>query len=454
MKMDEDVGTYFDKAVTTRSERKIGQPELNEKESFLLKCAMKYPRCFNLFVYVIFPILLLVAMCFLCGFILAMVEKDTEIKSNDLILQVIFSQEVLEGGQNIVVSRAYQKVASMCIDKYSSEKTLLGNSTDFNYNGTEMKEAVESCMRVASREFNFIKSPFEELLSVDNSPDSLTFNWIRCPLEDDQKEGLSPFQYSKKSVIDSFNTTFNKKDEEFKQAFADGSKRGAKYRKEFLTEIKNLSGHDHCNINTSGGAIFWFSVMTTVGYGNTVPQSIGGKSMVYTLGFVSILLFAAVNANAGYVSLAVADDFFQKRKLKSLTKGMGASVFWLGAYFVWNLVISFITMAVAKYRGSKDSEYLVFSNAYWFSYITTTTVGFGDYHIPHETTYPVDFIYIPFMILIGFVFLANFLIKFSEWIFIVMSEHNSVFRTQDLHELLKNQSQPHTTQTCQHKEGE
>jgi len=53
----------------------------------------------------------------------------------------------------------------------------------------------------------------------------------------------------------------------------------------------------------------------------------------------------------------------------------------------------------------------------------------------------------------GFVFLANFLIKFSEWIFEVIGKHNSVFRTQDLQELLKNQSQPHTTELCQHEEG-
>jgi len=340
--MNENVenDAYFDNAVATRSERKIGQTESNENNGFLLKSAMKYPRCFNIFAYVIFPIFLLIAMCFLCGFILAMKEKGTEIESNDTILRALYIEEVLEGGQNIAVSRAYQNVTSMCIDKYSLEKTLLSNNTAFNYNGTDVKEVVTSCIGEASRTLTFIKSPFEDLLSVDNSPDSLTFNWIRCPLEDSQKEGLSPIQYSNQSVIDSFNTTFQKINEDFQQGFADGSGRGRKFREGFIAEIQKISGHDHCHVNAPGGAIFWFTVMTTVGYGNTVPQSIGGKALVYTLGFISILLFAAVNANAGYVSLAVADDFFRKRKLKSLTKGIGASTFWLGAYFVWNLVIS------------------------------------------------------------------------------------------------------------------
>jgi hypothetical protein len=54
---------------------------------------------------------------------------------------------------------------------------------------------------------------------------------------------------------------------------------------------------------------FWFTVMTTIGYGNMVPESEGGKIMVFTLGFLCILLFGVASARAGYVIASLLHDF-------------------------------------------------------------------------------------------------------------------------------------------------
>ena len=57
-----------------------------------------------------------------------------------------------------------------------------------------------------------------------------------------------------------------------------------------------------CEINTAGGAVFWFTIMTTLGFGNTAPITEGGRAMVYTLGFVCILVFTAIIGQAGCVT--------------------------------------------------------------------------------------------------------------------------------------------------------
>ena len=49
--------------------------------------------------------------------------------------------------------------------------------------------------------------------------------------------------------------------------------------------------------------------------------------------------------------------------------------------------------------------------SFWFAWISSTTVGLGDFHIPHETFEPREMFYLPFMFLLAFVLLSNFLHK-------------------------------------------
>merc|ERR1711957_1139995 len=58
-----------------------------------------------------------------------------------------------------------------------------------------------------------------------------------------------------------------------------------------LKELEEDDGHLNCRPSTLGGAIFWFTIMTTIGYGNTAPETQGGRALVFTFGLLSILLF-------------------------------------------------------------------------------------------------------------------------------------------------------------------
>jgi len=171
--------------------------------------------------------------------------------------------------------------------------------------------------------------------------------------------------------------------------------------------------------------------MTTVGYGNTAPSTRGGRLLVYTLGFVSIIAFAAILGSAGYVMLTICDDFFLRVRLKRLADGFLSALFWLSAMLLWFCFVAFIFRVGYERRFPVKEGITVqldgasilyqappfsFSDGFWFSFITGTTVGLGDTHIDHETYLVRDMFYLPLMLLVSFLFLSNFAIKLAGMI--------------------------------------
>lgn len=55
-----------------------------------------------------------------------------------------------------------------------------------------------------------------------------------------------------------------------------------------------------------------FTLMTTIGYGNVTPATDEGRALVYTVGFISIILFACILAKAGDVITTIVDDTMYK----------------------------------------------------------------------------------------------------------------------------------------------
>lgn len=151
--------------------------------------------------------------------------------------------------------------------------------------------------------------------------------------------------------------------------------------------------------------------MTTIGYGHTSPSTSGGRLLVYILGFLSILVFTALIGQAGYICVTVFDDAFLRLKLKRLVRGPLSILFWLCTLILWMLVVAGIFIWWAKKRDDYD---LPLKDSYWFTFISTTTVGLGDIYIPPDLFKAADMFFIPFLFLIGFVFLANFLLKLSD----------------------------------------
>ena len=67
-------------------------------------------------------------------------------------------------------------------------------------------------------------------------------------------------------------------------------------------------------------AWFWFTITTTIGYGNTAPVSVGGRALVYTAGFMCILIFVGIQSKCGHVVTSIVDDFFVRLNAKLMNR--------------------------------------------------------------------------------------------------------------------------------------
>lgn len=191
--------------------------------------------------------------------------------------------------------------------------------------------------------------------------------------------------------------------------------------------LSAADGSQNCVVNYVGGAIFWFTVMTTIGYGNTAPTTTGGRALIFVMGFLNILAFTTVMGHAGYILLTIIDDFFNRVGLKRFTKGIAAVLFWLAILFLWLLVIAGISYSYWHSRYARfGRDDMTLTDSYWFAFISVTTVGFGDMYIPHETARASTMFFTPLVMLIGFVLLANFLVKFTDLVVVAVSHSSKV----------------------------
>jgi hypothetical protein len=123
-----------------------------------------------------------------------------------------------------------------------------------------------------------------------------------------------------------------------------------KRKQQILPFLLQASGGNDCNIHIAGGALFWCTIMTTIGWGNAAPVTDHGKMLVYVFGFISIVAFAALISTAGYVIATIVDDLFLRRGMRYMTQGLPAILFWFCALLGWMLVLALWGMNFANTR--------------------------------------------------------------------------------------------------------
>jgi len=109
---------------------------------------------------------------------------------------------------------------------------------------------------------------------------------------------------------------------------------------------------------------------------------------------------------------AIIDDWINRVNVLAIAKSNWfMCLFWGLVYYSWMLVVAWKTVHWKEERLDEDFSY---KDAYWFSFITTTTVGLGDYYLAHQVLLRRDLISFALLVLVGFVFLSNFLVKLTE----------------------------------------
>jgi hypothetical protein len=430
-----------------------------------------YPRVHAICCGMILPLWFLILLSLLFGSFLAKLESPGEIESNNAYLR----RQAIVGNYLEIVGATIEKLPKICFGlfllfqtnnqtynnyTYTEEETtasagadmfkfyletgeerfaalyaanVLLLTTTYDLNVTEFGIFTLACGDSARQFTNGIQQRWTKELESVSSQTSFSFHWNRCSAYDDEEttEERNKFRFmpSQAQIIASrpleqakhYARIWQERQIELE----------AKYLEQLLKEeeeqqlgvvaaritafemsLQDATAADKCNSNASGAAWFWFTIMTTVGYGNQSPTSLGGRWMVYTLGFASILAFGGILASAGSVMVVIVDDLLIRCSGRHNTKlGKKTKTFvWGALWYIWMCVIAVYTRAWWKRRMGDQVE---IKDAYWFAFISTTTVGLGDYYLPPGILFVADLLMFTLLFLFGFVLLSAFLGEFA-----------------------------------------
>lgn len=408
------------------------------------------------------PLLSLIAVSLFFGYFLAVLEAPLEIMANDDVIAARFAfSHSTNFKSNLTIKtpeicvklhfsnltsdefheRGLRYIERMFLEVVDAEVRIEPDLVLFNESGFPGDDQVNASDLIAfaaecgkwvyesANNFSFTMNATDAL---ETTLKGVSFDWIRC---DANKAGnwssksyvssvlelvWNPFGsierlrpgLQEQNAVDQWSTQQQELFDVYLQSYLEQGFPPLEAHSNALSRsFDEATGFDGCHINTSGAAWFWFTVMTTIGYGNTAPQTAGGHAMVFTFGFLCILFFGVVLAQSGTIMTAIFDDWVERVHLSWLRIPSLACIFWGVLYYSWMLIIAAYTQAWKQFRLEEEFQ---FSDAYWFSFISTTTVGLGDYFLEHSLILPVDLIVFSILFLLGFVLLSNFLVKLSQ----------------------------------------
>jgi hypothetical protein len=154
---------------------------------------------------------------------------------------------------------------------------------------------------------------------------------------------------------------------------------------------------EHLNWSFAGSCFFCFTVMTTIGYGNYVPVTGGGRA--FTLCF----------AVPGFVIHAFAINNFTKlldhTLFEHLKKGGKKVPLWRRVLTDFVLLLAWLLIMAAVYGAAEGWAY---GDAFYFSYISSTSIGLGDFAPMKTRDWPLSYV----LIFIGLLLMGNFIAAF------------------------------------------
>jgi hypothetical protein len=372
------------------------------------RCMKRYPRLIAFFCGVLIPLWTLLLITCLFGYIVATSESPYEINSND----AVYAAQTIAIRSSFLITNFTAALPRLCLDIYVDQDddddllnvsqpiiqdTLAGTGyttyttaaldisrnstirTFFNQTFNSSQDLYDFLLRCGeqARTINtrLIVSLLQNMTSVSQQP---TFNWIRCVNESTGLQGTDAFlrapvdQYRFDAQEQLYQETWlNNQNELFRQNLANDQ---MSIIEAYVQSLKDATGGSKCGLNGPAATWFFFTVMTSIGYGNMVPETLTGRAIIYTFGFISIVAFGGILANAGYVILTIVDDALSRcRALALLRRPLVAAIMWALMYYTWMLVIAATVTRWKRNRVGLSNTEFDFADGYWFAYISTST---------------------------------------------------------------------------------
>jgi hypothetical protein len=135
---------------------------------------------------------------------------------------------------------------------------------------------------------------------------------------------------------------------------------------------------------------------------------------VISLGFLSILAFGGILATAGGVVRVLYDDMMSRNNIsRILGRPSSSTLFWGGIAYLWMYAMG----SRARFWWDRIEDFEVSRrDSFWFGFISSTTVGLGDYFLQPEVMFLEDVFRFALLFLTGFVLLSTFLSSLSEFL--------------------------------------
>lgn len=395
-----------------------------------------WPRTSAILFGVLLPLWILILIATAFGALLASFESGEELIRNDSILQAKAEMEYFQVDTETLLDLPYYCLGQFFREQNETSLTTLFDATTLASTFQECSAGVAPTVELALQ---------VEANNSDLATEPLAFHWNRCWNETTQEyaEQFSFIFYPTMEIIEAsrpkqqaltYTQAWQASQEVFYQQFLDGNESPTpeEEREAFRQSIAVATGEETCQRNIGGTAWFFFTVMTTVGYGNQAPVTPEGRMLIFTAGLFSLILFGAVLGTSGYILLAIVDDLTRRIPWLGPQKWFHHPLFgalmWFIIWFSWLIIIG---VDADLWWQNRLPEYHVETprDTMWFAFISTSTIGLGDYYLQPEVMFASDTLKFSITFLTGFVFLSTFFGKIVEWVGTVLPNRENSLET-------------------------
>lgn len=256
-------GTTEHKEVSQTSNEDVVQSTSNDDQnnvskergsisSYIDRSEKRCPRTWNIVTMIIIPLLFLICLSMLCGHFLAALESENEIDSLNSSMENFMSDT---GG----VSNAVEKVQSAydkCLVQY------IANNVGQPINGVEIINFMDECKASELEEVSAIVKEREDK-TAGNLIQDMSFNWNRCFEDKEDLDGAKSYNTQLEQASHFFSSWF----ETFLSEYDNNDDEEQKVNDEQMVynaaiNKANEATKHSCTVNSAGGAMFWFTIMT------------------------------------------------------------------------------------------------------------------------------------------------------------------------------------------------